>query len=369
MANPELTVTVLDERTVLAQRDGGEARGSLRLSARDRSVIDLFADWLRHGKIDRRKDLEVFGSLLYETIFHGEVGNFFEQSLGSLSSSERLRVQLSFAGGVAELARLPWEYLHRPDTETRPGLFLATAVNLVLSRYLPLQAARPRALQPEDSPLRVLIVVSKPTDLGPVLDAVVVETIQNLQSRFPVKVHLLEKPTLDRLLEKLGEHAPHVLHFIGHARFDPAKDQGAIALLGPDETSAAWYPDQVFAESFAQARAMPRVFFLQACEGAAIDLSANFAGLAPKLIRAGAQALVGMQYPVTNEVAIVFSRAFYGELLRGQPLDHAAQAARWRLVASGTGGYDNPAFGAPVLYMRARDGMIQPTGGAAAAQG
>jgi len=92
-----------------------------------------------------------------------------------------------------------------------------------------------------------------------------------------------------------------------------------------------------------------------------VDLQANFAGLAPQLIRANVQAVVAMQYPITQLAAMMFSTRFYRQLLRGDPVDHAVQISRWRMSLA----VDDKTillrdFGTPVLYMRSHDGVIQP---------
>src|SRR5262249_36097138 len=145
------------------------------------------------------EQLELFGAFLYRMLFGGEVAAFFEQKLANLQEGERLRVQLSFQGQAADLASVPWEYLYYPDTETRRGFFFATNVDLVLSRYVPLTTAR-QNLAPAQGPLRILIVSCKPKDLGPVLSESVIEAVQKLGDRYPLKIDILHKPTLESFL-------------------------------------------------------------------------------------------------------------------------------------------------------------------------
>ena len=357
----ELTVVVQDHENVRARtQDGAEVSGYFQLNTLHRNVISVFEDWLRECKISQRRELEALGALLYTTIFTGQMETFFEQTLDrTLHAGHRLRLQLSFQKGAADLASLPWEYLYRPETETAPGYFLSTAVNLVLSRYLPLVTGR-RTLQPEESPLRILIVVAKPNGLGPVLEEQTVADIQELVETYPIKVNILENPTVDNFLVILEDARPHVVHFMGHGRFSQTEGKGEIALLAPDETSALWIGDREFTEFFVQMRSIPRLIVLHLCEGGSIDFTANFAGLAPQLIRAGIQAVVAMQYRISNKAAIAFSRAFYRELASGEPVDNAVQSGRYRITLSVPRAYDSRDFGTPVLYMHSRDGIIQP---------
>lgn len=361
MEYAELILIVQNGSTIRARRqDGAEASGEFVLDELHSRMIEIFDDWLNTGKIGKRRELEVLGSLLYTALFNDRIEIFFKQSLEEARKARlRLRVQLSFEGKAADLANLPWEYLYSPDTETSAGFFLATHVSLVLSHYMPLEIPL-RALAPAESPLHILIVVSKPQDLNPVVSDPVIEAIQNLAVKFPIKVDILVTPTVENLLDILEGTEPHVVHFIGHGQFDKIQGKGQIALLDGEGKNALWIRDREFAEFFVQKSAIPRLVFLHLCEGGAIDFTANFAGLAPQLIRSGTQAVVAMKYPITNRAAIIFSRAFYRELAKGEPVDNAVQIGRWQITVNDPLAYDSPVFGVPVLYMRSREGIIQP---------
>ncbi|HWS85128.1 MAG TPA: CHAT domain-containing protein [Ktedonobacteraceae bacterium] len=361
MESLELTITVQDDRRVQARlQDGSETDGQFILDPLHRNLINLFKDWLNEGKITKRKELEIFGTLLYRALFDRDVEGFFEECQAKADNSmQRLRVQLSFAQKVGDLASIPWEYLYYPDTERRVGFFLSTNVHLVLSRYMPL-ATRRQALAPGESPLRILFVVSQPEDLGPVIGDGVIEAIQDIKQAYPIHIEELPLPTIDAFLEKIEESKPHVLHFIGHGQIDTTSGRAEIALLADDKRHVSWVRDDEFAEYFVQMRSIPRLIFLQQCEGGFSNFSANYGGLTPQLIRAGVQAIVAMQYPISNSAAIIFSRNFYGELAKGEPVDNAVQSGRWRITTQISKAYNNGVFGTPVLYMRSRDGVIRP---------
>lgn len=361
MAGRELTIVVQDEHTLSARSDSGrEVTAGYSLSPWERDLIRVFQHWLARNKISEIEELEVLGGLLYRTLFSGEVGSLFEQERNQLQPGDRLRLQLTFQQAAADMAGYPWEFLYLPDTETRAGTFLAVDPDLVLSRYLPLNAPRER-LVPPDPPLRLLLVVSEPKDgtLAPVLSGPVVDAIKRLAQKYPIEVRRLDAPTIDNFLDTIEETKAHVVHFVGHGSYDEVRQRGQIALLDDDEIGVAWVPDKRFADYFRQMRAVPRLIFLHNCEGAVNDATAKFSGLAPQLIRADVQAVVAMQYPITNRAAIDFSRAFYRQLARGRPVDDALQAGRGRMIGSQLY-FNNRVFGTPVLYMRGRDGLIFP---------
>jgi hypothetical protein len=360
-----LSITVQGEgRVRLEATDGRQSdTQSVHPDPLRRRMIGLFQDWLSDGwadpqrrKITRRRELEVLGSLLYAELLPGTLGAFLEESLrGRAGAGDRLRVELSFLDGAEQLARLPWEYLYRPDTEVTSGYFLATDPKLALSRYMPLGVAV-GALAPDDPPVRVLATAAKPSNEGPVREAPTLEAIAGLGDRLDVEARVLEDPTVAHLLDELEGFRPHVLHLIAHGDFDPDEHEGEIALVN-DAGEAEWIPDHVFAEYFVQVHT-PRVVVLHACEGGSVDFEASFAGLAPKLIRNGVQAVIAMQFPVTNRAANAFSVAFYDEVAKGMPIDAAVQRGRWRMTLDRRESMDTGEFGVPVLYLRSTHAVV-----------
>jgi hypothetical protein len=362
----EITITIQNDRSVRAERPRGGQAGSkesrIQVDKLTSDTISLFGEWLAHGKISKRKELEILGTFLYRMLFSTEVKLFFDAALKEAQQKgERLRLQLSFDEDVDDLASLPWEYLYYPDTKNSKGYFFATAVDLGLSRYMPLLGDR-ASIKPEDSPLRVLIVVSRPQDemLGPVVADDVIEPIKNMAEKIQLKIDILYEATIDKFLKALSDNKPHVLHFIGHGRFKDKK--GEIAMVDEDEKSLIWVSDEQFADFFTFQTTIPRLVFLHLCEGATVDFNANFGGLAPKLIRSLIQAVVAMQYPISNKAALAFSRAFYRSLAEGKPIDDAVQDGRRTITMSDPKAYDSRIFGTPVLYMHSFDGIIQPAG-------
>ncbi len=364
MDDVELTLTIKASGDIEARRDDGSQTASrLNLDPLHARLLNLFDGWLREPRGLDRGELEVFGSFLHRAVFGGEVEGYFERARADAERfGGRLRLQMSFDSELPDLPGLPWEFLYSPDRPARPGYFLGTRKDLVVSRYIPLSTPTARTLLPKDPPLRMLVAVSRPEDLGPVLYQATVDTVREVERLAPDRmvVDVLEAATFEALDARLRSFRPHAFHFIGHARFDRERAQGEIALLKPGGKHADWYSDSVFAEAFEQAGAVPSLVLLQACNGASTDYRRNFAGLAPKLIRWGVQAVIAMQYEVSNLHAQYFGEAFYKALTGGEPIDDATQRGRWRLASLTSGATDSRAFGTPVLYMRSRDGLILP---------
>lgn len=98
--------------------------------------------------------------------------------------------------------------------------------------------------------------------------------IKGLDSR-RFEVSECHDPTAARLAEVLEERRPHLVHFMGHGKFDVDQAQASIALCRP-RGGTDWVDDRRLAEIVR--RACPRVMVLHACEGAKADFNASFAG-------------------------------------------------------------------------------------------
>ena len=222
----------------------------------------------------------MLGVHLFRALFGEKIKTFFDTSRKA-AQGERMHVQLRFQKEAADLSTLPWEYLYYPDSETGEGYFLSTHVDLELSRYI----YRDQTADPiftEKDPLKILIVVSSPPPLS-INTAPIIDEIHKLRSYFQnyqIEITTLEKPTVLNLYDTLKEVNPHIVHFIGHGRFDRSKGAGEIALLDSDGTRAFWQEDKTFADIFIQARPVTSLVFLHLCQEVREDLNANFAGLA-----------------------------------------------------------------------------------------
>ncbi len=97
-----------------------------------------------------------------------------------------------------------------------------------------------------------------------------------------------------------------------------------------------------------------RLVVLNACEGARTGTSDPFAGAAQSLVQQGLPAVIAMQFEVTDQAAITFSREFYSAVADGYPVDGALAEARKGIFATG----NDVEWGTPVLYMRLPDGKV-----------
>ncbi len=366
----EIVISVTDAGRVEALRDDGarSGPGEIKSFGLDADLIRLFERWLSERDREwRRDEITVIGRLLYRALLDGVVGTFVDQTLLGLNAGDRIRLQLEFpadgSGGLRHLAAVPWEYLYYPDSPRRAGYFFATDSRFILCRYIPLATGR-STLGPEETPLRMLAVVSQPDEpcLGVVIAQPVLLEIRRLAKYLPISIRVLRNPTTERLEKELRTSRPHIVHFMGHGQYDTTAEEGRIALLDKDRR-AQWVTDRALVDILQHAGANPRVIILHSCDGGRVDYQANFAGMAPQLIRSGVQCVVAMQYAVSNRVAIDFSREFYRTLSGGAPVDEAVQEGRWCIMKPRDKGNGDPRLlGVPVVYLYSRDAVIKPAG-------
>ncbi|MDQ3912482.1 MAG: CHAT domain-containing protein [Actinomycetota bacterium] len=343
----------------------GEARAQMRFPFDEWELKDrlqaLEIALLRSGGKRRRipspqeQAAQDFGRGLFDALLVGDVRTRFEMSLDEARRQNKgLRLKLRIR--PPELAHLPWEFLY--DAEQDRYLCLSATTPLVRHLDLPRGVER-LAVSP---PLRVLGMVTSPSGLE-ALDVehekrLVEEAVKRLRAQ-----NLLELTWLDgqtwRYLQRAMRGGPwHVFHFVGHGGFDPATEEGALAFA--DEAGRKRLLRAASLAELLDDHYPLRLVFLNSCEGARGSDSDAFSSTAATLVRRGVPAVVAMQYEITDEAAIEFSRDFYEALADGLPVDTAVTEARTAVSMEST-----LEWGTPVLYMRSPDGRIfdMPTEG------
>jgi tetratricopeptide (TPR) repeat protein len=293
---------------------------------------------------------KTFGGRLFNEVFSGDVRGCLRSSLDEASRlGAGLRVRLRL-GQVPALADLPWEFLYNSGMNR----FLGLSVETPLVRYLDLpERIRPLTVKP---PLRVLMMISSPSDY-PKLDvgreaAKMTEALADLEKRGLVIVERQETATLAELQKRLRQEQFHIFHFIGHGGFDEQAQDGLLILEDAEERGRR--VSAQFLGTLLHDHRPLRLAVLNACEGARASRTDPFAGTAQSLVQQGIPAVIAMQFEVTDEAAICFTREFYAAIAVGYPVDAALAEARKAIFAE----VSEIEWGTPVLYMRSPDGCI-----------
>lgn len=292
------------------------------------------------------------GQALYAALLASPVGRQLEDSLRTIDPQRGQGLRFVIDTTAApDLARLPWEFLYRPDKDD----FIFSDRLKPVVRWLEVDEPPPTlTVRP---PLRLLIAVAAPGDrpglqVGEEI-AQLDEALSELTGGGQVHTTRLDHASLERLDDALLRERPHVLHFIGHGDF--SADEGVL-VLESDATAGA--SDIIAGRQLAvllrNHLTSLRLVFLNSCMGATASHRDPFAGVAQSLIHRGMPAVIAMQFPIPDKAAVALARHFYRYLAAGQPVDAALNSARAFMYARGYG----VEWGAPALHMRASDGRL-----------
>jgi hypothetical protein len=244
---------------------------------------------------------------------------------------------------------MPWELLY--DKSSR--MFYAQSDRTPVVRYLDVtNPPRPLIVR---GPLRILVVIASPDGL-PRLDvegewATICDALADKQSTELVHVDRLPAPTIGELQRWLRHNEVHVLHFVGHGYFDDRLEDGM--LMFTDANGRVAPVSSSVLGTHVRDHDPLRLVVLNACQTARVDDADPYSGMAQGLIQQEAAAVVAMQFPISDNAAIVFTREFYGAVADGEPLDQAMASARKALLAEYAG-----EWATPVLFLRAPDGRV-----------
>ena len=337
-----------------AHEDMPSARFVMPFDARDLKLLLLTLDPGRSGtrreaRSTHTQAAEEFGGAMFEAVFAGDVRlawHQFQQSAWESGNGVRLRLRL---GDAPSIAGLPWELLHDRRTDD----YLAQSDRTPIIRYLD-TGIPPHPIK-VSGPLHILAVICSPHDL-PELDVErewrhLNDALQKHIREGTIRLDRLPEPTLDSLAHWLRDNDVHILHFIGHGDFDPRLKDGVLYFCDEYGRSAAVTPTTL-GPRLKDHDAL-RLVLLNACQTARGDVKDAFSGMAQRLIQKQVDAVVAMQFPITDPAAAKFAKEFYGAIGDGLPVDQAATSARQAMMQN----YGDE-WATPVLFMRSKDGEI-----------
>jgi hypothetical protein len=302
----------------------------------------------RRGRTMEAAPVYGLGRALFEALLAGDVLTCYDASKQQAAEQHKgLRLKLRLQ--APELAALPWEFLFDPRDEQYLGLSLQTP----LVRYVETQ--HPIAPLQVTPPLRILGMIASPTDLPPLDVATEKRRLERALRQLGGLVSLTWLPgqTWEALQEHMLSGPWNVFHFVGHGGFDPAADEGLLALA--DEAGAQHLLTATQVGHLLADHQTLRLVVLNACEGARGGIRDVFSSTAATLVRRGIPAVLAMQYRISDQAAIQCSERFYSALAHGQPVDAAVAAAR---IGMSMATHESAEWGTPVLYMQAPDGML-----------
>lgn len=182
------------------------------------------------------------------------------------------------------------------------------------------------------------------------------ERMEQVWPKGGVQIDLLvsdeaDAPAGGRFREVLLSRDYDIVHFAGHAAYDPRRPDQSSLLLDGGEVC--------FAQKIQRLLAGHPLVFLNACETARLETPRGLPipegtyegdpkeGLASAFVYGGALACVGATWPVVDKVAAEFAVAFYSKALEGQSLGQAILEARQHTARAYP---TDPSWAAFVLY-------------------
>lgn len=316
------------------------------------------------------------GQDLYQHLFQGRMRDSWLAAQGVAQHLKQpLRLRLGFKDN--RLQGVPWELLYGED---RP---LATGMDITLCRYyqgpntVDLAALPP--LAPDSEPLRVLMVVSAPSDQHRLaLTQEIKPLLANLQAApsrpsFPshpgvrlrqpleIQITLLEQPGRAELVQALEQGNFQVLHYAGHsdASADPGPSAGRdggggdLFLVNRHNGLTENLSGKELAGLLVNNGIWLAVF--NSCRGAYTpDTEAQADWHLPNLVQAlvtrGVPGVIAMADRIPDDVAITFTQLLYRNLRQGYPADVCLSRVRQGLMTAH--GSRQPLWMLPILYLR-----------------
>lgn len=291
-------------------------------------------------------DIQRVGVELFDSLLRGDVEVAYRTSRAvALAQGENLQLRLRLTD--PKLAAIPWETLY--DRTNRS--YVCRKDSLI--RQIP--SADSRLPLVRTLPLRTLAMVSSPSRLEPI--DVEGERARLEQALAPqirsglIRLEWLEEVTWESLHTSLLSGRWHMIHFIGHSRYDAETDQGELAFC-----AAGGRTDWVGADSLAdlidEAEPAPRLVVLNSCASGATGFNELYSGTASALVRNGVDAVVAMQFSISDGAALAFATGFYAALAFGRTIDDATRSGRIAILGMGR---DTLEWVTPVLCLRGED--------------
>nr|WP_234489018.1 CHAT domain-containing protein [Oxynema sp. CENA135] len=296
-----------------------------------------------------------FGQQLYEQLFQGSLRDRLSNAQAiAHNRGNLLRLRLGVKGD--KLPRLPWEVLHE---DLRP---IATGKDIVFSRYQP-NCASLNLPHPTGEPLRILMVLSAPTDRDNLaLKQEAMHLREELQKQWrggtpgrgkPPKIELtlLEQPNREKLTQALEQNQYQVFHYSGHSTV--AAGGGQLYLVNDKTGLTEFLTGDDLAGLLVNNGIRMAVF--NSCRGShsATDLELGNGSegrtLAEVLVRRGIPGVLAMAERIPDDVALILTRLFYRNIKQGYPVDLSLNRARQGLIS--TYGSGQLYWALPVLYL------------------
>jgi CHAT domain-containing protein/pimeloyl-ACP methyl ester carboxylesterase len=355
--------TYLIVRAEQQEQDGDgifDVRSAVLTAGGKATVVTGVVPAVTVAKIDERiaslkreegMDLQKTGSSLAELVLAPEVRTILE----------RQRDRHLVVVHDATLSRVPWETVaFKPDGGTPaptgeeitfpsgPEIWFPAAEKGLSRRYAADNLSVAKWLQErvQDEALRVLLVVNPTLDLpGAEEEGKIVRDMLSRLSGVRLDELKGRDATFPALLSAFSSGRYDVIHYAGHAFFDPVNPErsgllchGKTRLTGADLAGLANLPTMVFFNACESAKVRDADAGQQP-EKELREQVRDTVSFAEAFLRGGIANFLGTYWPVGDDPAKVFADKFYRQVMEGRTLGEALQAGR-QAIRKETGSKD-----------------------------
>lgn len=291
---------------------GGDAE--VTVTELDGHLQQIEKESFSHGTLPK------FGGELAKLVLHPDV-------IAAIEGSPRQHIAVVHD---ADASRIPWETL------AVGGRALALdggvsrryiAANMSVAKWLEQRRVEPA--------LNVLLVVNPTGDLpGAALEGGRIEQLCVGKPRVVLSKLVGTEATRARLLDEFGSGKYDVLHYAGHAFFDPVHPARSglmcsdATLTGADLAGLAKLPSLVFFNACESARVRTKLKKTPHTTKTLRERIERSVGVAEAFLRGGIANYLGTYWPVGDAAAEKFATVFYNALLAGEAVGHSVQKAR-----------------------------------------
>ncbi len=316
-------------------------------------------------------NLAALGQQLYNELFQGTLRDSWITAQGIAQNHQQvLRLRLGIKDN--RLARLPWEVMQAGDRPIATGPYIAFSRfqnGIIDASRLP---SNNMPIPPDEGGIRVLMVVSSPTDLVR-LDLLKQEAIKlqaelhrqqpsNTEGGFlpEIQLTLIEQPGREELTQALEQGRYHVLHYSGHSNLGTSG--GEIYLVSRRTGLTETLTGDDLAGLLVNNNIQMAVF--NSClgaYGATSDDNAEIGerSLTESLVRRGIRSVLAMSERIPDEVALTLTQLFYRNLSQGYSVDLCVSRVRQGLISAY--GSHQMYWALPILYQHPKfDGNLSP---------
>lgn len=322
-------------------------KSALRAAAL-RSLSAKTKNKMRGAAAPEVREMKDFGALLFKEAVSGPVHEFYKKCQSQADRDRAgIRLRLTLDQSVDDL---PWEFLVLNER------FMALNPRSPVVRYI--EGAASCSLVKVDFPLRVLVVIAKPSDEVPLdTDAEkesITAALKPLTDQGVVHLTFIEgNNTWKKLMRALLPNSTHILHFIGHGAFDEKNEEGVLIMA--DEDGKTELVDSERLSVLVQGRSRLALIVLNSCLGTQGGDAQPFSSVAAGLVKSGIPAVIAMQFEISDGAAREISATFYTSLSMNMPVDAALTEARRTIFLSNRNSLE---WATPILYMQVPHGQL-----------